>query len=991
MWGRGGGDSGSAVALATEYFTQRIEDGASLGHIVYEAIHYLQGDPLPVFADTVQLLNNKVLVASTHAESYENIASVEEGISLLIGVISDKIYTLEEVLTFLTEKLEGNTGDGDGNGDGDTPPPPPPPAPTFRVNEADGEVTFSGTAAGNITFTTDSENVATFTRGGITATTKPDLDDITKVTLSSSQTLTGSAADLAKIEAIEGTGNLIITGAPTVAAINAINFSGVEGTVTYNLFDTLENLASADDGVVSGADSYSLTDATGVLEDLTVAEAVIVAGASNAEDYTYSLSDTLANLEGANADVIDDAESYAIHDIATVFQNVAVAGLPTEAQQALIDDASNKDDFAYSLTDTLENLAAADEGVVSGADSYEISDIDTVFQNVAVAGLPTEAQQALIDDASNKDDFAYSLSDTLENLAGAEDGVVSGADSYSLTNEPGTLTDLTIAEAVIVAGASNAEDYPYSLSDEEGALTNLTVAEARAVVNASNAEDYTYSIEDTWENISDPAAAAIVEDADGYEISDIATVFQNVAVAGLPTEAQQALIDDASNKDDFAYSLSDTLENLAGAEDGVVSGADSYEISDIDTVFQNVAVAGLPTEAQQALIDDASNKDDFAYSLSDTLENLAGAEDGVVSGADSYSLTDEAGVLEDISVAAAEILVDASNAGDYTYSLSDTLENLEGADADVIDDAESYEISDIDTVFQNVAVAGLPTEAQQALIDEASNKDDFGYSLSDTLENLEGADADIIDGATSYTLTDEAGVLEDISVAAAEILVDASNAGDYTYSIDDTAAAIDDANANILNGATAITATGTDGDDDIDLSNNLDGPVTTGVTIDLGDGNDIFVGGNGDDVITSGNGNNVITGGIGNDTITLGEGDDIIVYNNVVTEGGDTIHSFTVGTDKLQFSDADLKGVVNFAAYSGDGAAVTLNDDIKVEFVSNTGENLVASAAEAAFLFDTETGTLSYDADGTGDGEAIIVATLVGVDNLSADDFTFIV
>ncbi len=546
MWG--GGEPGSAAALAEEYFTQRIEEGANLGHIVYEAIHYLQGDPLPVFADTVQLLNNKVLVASTHAESYENIASVEEGISLLIGVISDKIYTLEEVLTFLTEKLEGNTGDGDGNGDGDTPPPPPPPAPTFRVNEADGEVTFSGTAAGNITFTTDSENVATFTRGGITATTKPDLDDITKVTLSSSQTLTGSAADLAKIEAIEGTGNLIITGAPTVAAIEAINFSGVEGTVTYNLSDTLENLA--------------------------------------------------------------------------------------------------------------------------------------------------------------------------------------------------------------------------------------------------------------------------------------------------------------------------------------------------------------------------------------------------------------------------------------------------GADADVIDDAESYEISDIDTVFQNVAVAGLPTEAQQALIDEASNKDDFGYSLSDTLENLAGAENGIIDGAESYTLTDEAGVLEDISVAAAEILVDASNAGDYTYSIDDTAAAIDDANANILNGATAITATGTDGDDDIDLSNNLDGPVTTGVTIDLGDGNDIFVGGNG---------NNVITGGIGNDTITLGEGDDIIVYNNVMTEGGDTIHSFTVGTDKLQFSDADLKGVVNFAAYSGDGAAVTLNDDIKVEFVSNTGENLVASAAEAAFLFDTETGTLSYDADGTGDGEAIIVATLVGVDNLSADDFTFIV
>ncbi len=154
------------------------------------------------------------------------------------------------------------------------------------------------------------------------------------------------------------------------------------------------------------------------------------------------------------------------------------------------------------------------------------------------------------------------------------------------------------------------------------------------------------------------------------------------------------------------------------------------------------------------------------------------------------------------------------------------------------------------------------------------------------------------------------------------------------------------------------------------------------MTIDLGDGNDIFVGGDSGDIIT---------GGIGSDSITLGEGDDIIVYDNILTEGGDTITNFAINTDKLQFSDADLKSVDNFAAYSGEGIAVTFNDgSTKVEFVTGTDGDLEASAAEAAFLFNTDTGTLSYDADGTGGGEAIIVATLVGSINLGADDFTFI-
>jgi hypothetical protein len=178
---------------------------------------------------------------------------------------------------------------------------------------------------------------------------------------------------------------------------------------------------------------------------------------------------------------------------------------------------------------------------------------------------------------------------------------------------------------------------------------------------------------------------------------------------------------------------------------------------------------------------------------------------------------------------------------------------------------------------------------------------------------------------------------------------------------------------------------------------------TAGVTID-GSNITLGFGTAATFAVIDGQGDDVIYGTIGDDNIDLSTGgSDIYVNNDIDNNGTDTIVSFTTdtdgagssaGTDTLQFSDADLKGITGFTEYTGTGTSVTLSDGTAVEFVvgdsSATPSTAVASGAEAAFIFDTNNKTLSFDADGTGTEAAVDIVTLTGVTDLAVEDFGFV-
>ena len=90
--------------------------------------------------------------------------------------------------------------------------PTGPAAPTFVATEANGVITFSGTATGDITIV-DNHMSSTFMRGGITAEGEFSLGNPSKITLAADQKISATA-DAVKADALSG---LTIDGAGSVA------------------------------------------------------------------------------------------------------------------------------------------------------------------------------------------------------------------------------------------------------------------------------------------------------------------------------------------------------------------------------------------------------------------------------------------------------------------------------------------------------------------------------------------------------------------------------------------------------------------------------------------------------------------------------------------------------------------------------------------------------------------------------------------------------
>jgi Ca2+-binding RTX toxin-like protein len=135
-------------------------------------------------------------------------------------------------------------------------------------------------------------------------------------------------------------------------------------------------------------------------------------------------------------------------------------------------------------------------------------------------------------------------------------------------------------------------------------------------------------------------------------------------------------------------------------------------------------------------------------------------------------------------------------------------------------------------------------------------------------------------------------------------------------------------------------------------------------SLDGGDGADSLEGGEGDDSLGGGAGHDSLTGGAGADSFLLGAG----------RADSDVIADFLSGTDIL---------LVSAAAFGG---GLVAGGDASGHFVVDGP----ATAATATFLYDSASGALLFDADGTGRGRAVLVATLENDALLTAADIQVI-
>ena len=128
-------------------------------------------------------------------------------------------------------------------------------------------------------------------------------------------------------------------------------------------------------------------------------------------------------------------------------------------------------------------------------------------------------------------------------------------------------------------------------------------------------------------------------------------------------------------------------------------------------------------------------------------------------------------------------------------------------------------------------------------------------------------------------------------------------------------------------------------------------------------------------VIVGNDGNNAIRGGGGNDTLTGGAGADSFAFNTQLGDGNiDHVMDFETGVDRIR---------LNTSVFSELGDRGRL-DDGAFAFTSDG----VATEAGHRIVYNSSTGALFYDADGSGAGAAVRFAMLsIGLTGLNASDF----
>lgn len=171
---------------------------------------------------------------------------------------------------------------------------------------------------------------------------------------------------------------------------------------------------------------------------------------------------------------------------------------------------------------------------------------------------------------------------------------------------------------------------------------------------------------------------------------------------------------------------------------------------------------------------------------------------------------------------------------------------------------------------------------------------------------------------------------------------------------------------------------GTEGNDTIDGTSGSDTINGLGGndTINASDGDDTVRGGTGNDTLSGNNGTDWVEGNAGNDTVGGGGGKDVFAFHEYGAANADTLVAFAGSNwDSIRFDEAaftELGATGRFA--SGDA-----------RFFSGAGVTAAHDATDR-IVYDTSTGNLYYDHDGSGGDAAQLVATLQGAPTLLAAD-----
>ncbi|WP_017430835.1 beta strand repeat-containing protein [Vreelandella jeotgali] len=500
-----------------------------------------------------------------------------------------------------------------------------------------------------------------------------------------------------------------------------------------------------------------------------------------------SASATLKNkIDVANAYLESGVEGYSSETLPVLLDGI------DETQQSVNDAKASIEEIApdepgvsgdtFSLTDAISK-ADTDEGLPA---DYELSGTSADLGALAIAGIDDAVAnaQSIVDGAANAADLgdldaSYTIEDSLENVAAADDSVLDGVD-YALTNEAGELTGLSDEEVALVEGATNSDDYTFPTGEDlelTGDTDNIVASDYQLadgeteadVVRSTDGDDTINAVASglTSERTLNPA-----DQIDGGEGNDTLVVEQSGDFTGFTGDGGMTNVENIEITSTSNLSRSFDASDVEGVESISIDANDqNYTVSDLAAAGLNVAATGM---------------DDDTLTVGFTSAAVEGDADAL-----SLEATDLGDEDNSVTVAAAGI-EELSIASDGTANALD----LDGGA-----DLETLNVSgDADLGVTNVATSLTDVDGAAAAGDLAldlSNADELesvstgagddnvtvggGFAVNATFNGGEGDDTlalagDVgtkqptISGFETLNLTDAQGTIAGSNVTGLEAL-----------------------------------------------------------------------------------------------------------------------------------------------------------------------------------------------------------------------------
>ena len=289
-----------------------------------------------------------------------------------------------------------------------------------------------------------------------------------------------------------------------------------------------------------------------------------------------------------------------------------------------------------------------------------------------------------------------------------------------------------------------------------------------------------------------------------------------------------------------------------------------------------------------------------------------------------------------------------------------------GLGADLIiggDGDDTYDVDSADFIFED------PGEGNDTV------RANFSYVLDDNVENLRLTGIAAINGTGNdldnvITGNDAANIID--GGVGADTMRGAG--GNDTYLVDNVGDVIDEnagGGSDTVRSSVSYTLTG-----DVEklaltgsavegIGNALDNVITGSPVAN------VLRGGSGSDRLEGRDGDDAISGGLGADQLFGQNGADDFLFDTALDGTFDTIGDFEIGVDQIL-----LKSTV-FSAINGVG---TLDAEAY-------HEGSAAAEADDRIIYDSTSGFIFYDADGSGAGAAVLFAKVTPGTDLSNTDF----